>query len=205
MVYKQNIPQPADNLDDSQVDLLGNFQQLDVSFGIDHYKFSDLTSTNGFHNTVTTPAFVDNPATGLPPVTVAIPKMFGFQFTVNTGILQFSKGPTTVPAEPTPPTPLTSLQGKGAGYSINPGASINIFDFTGMPGVISKAYAFDTGANSAEYLVCWNGGALTAVTRIGGSSVSLQFIAAGAVLTLKNASGGILAPVVWTLDFKRIS
>jgi hypothetical protein len=52
MVFKNNIPQPSDNMSDSQVDLLNNFGQLDTSFGVNHYKFSDLTANNGKHSFV---------------------------------------------------------------------------------------------------------------------------------------------------------
>lgn len=205
MVYTRNQPIGTDDLDISQPFLATNTNAADDSFGVDHYKFSDTTSNNGFHNTVTTPVFVDNPPTGLPPVTVAIPKFYGFQINANYGTLQFSKGPTANPLEPCVPTPLTSLQGRGAGYNIAPAGTINIFDFTGSPGVIAKAYAFDTGANSAEYLVCWNGGAITAISRTGGSTAFLQFKAAGNILILQNGAVVPLNPVVWTLEFKRIS
>jgi hypothetical protein len=59
MVFKNNIPLPTDNLSVSQGDLLGNNAQLDTSFGIDHYTFSDLTSNNGFHKKSTYPVGVD--------------------------------------------------------------------------------------------------------------------------------------------------
>lgn len=64
MVFKPNIPQANDILSDSQGDLLGNFQQLDTSFGIDHFPFSDQTADNGFHKKVTLPGNVAAPTPG---------------------------------------------------------------------------------------------------------------------------------------------
>lgn len=55
MVYRNNIPQATDFLDQSQVDLLNNFAQLDTSFGIDHYEFSDVSGDTGKHKSVTMP------------------------------------------------------------------------------------------------------------------------------------------------------
>ena len=59
MVFKNNIPLPTDNLSVSQGDFLANNLQLDTSFGIDHYTFSDLTSNNGFHKKSTYPVGAD--------------------------------------------------------------------------------------------------------------------------------------------------
>lgn len=56
MAYDPNIPQPTDDLSDSQVSLLANFQQLDTSFGINHYAYSDASSSNGKHKKVDFPA-----------------------------------------------------------------------------------------------------------------------------------------------------
>jgi len=55
MPFNPNIPQPNDLLTDSQGDLLANNQQLDTSFGINHYAFSDLTANNGKHKYVQMP------------------------------------------------------------------------------------------------------------------------------------------------------
>jgi len=49
MPFNPNIPQATDRLAKSQQDLLQNNQQLDTSFGINHYTFSDLTVNNGMH------------------------------------------------------------------------------------------------------------------------------------------------------------
>lgn len=65
MVFKNNIPQPTDNLSVSQGDLLGNNQQLDTSFGFNHYAFSDLTTDNGKHKFISMPPQVASPATAV--------------------------------------------------------------------------------------------------------------------------------------------
>ncbi len=49
MPFNSSIPQANDRLAKSQQDLLGNNKQLDTSFGINHYAFSDVTSFNGMH------------------------------------------------------------------------------------------------------------------------------------------------------------
>lgn len=50
--YDPNIPLATDNLNVSQVDILQNFQQLDTTYGINHFKFSDNTTNNGKHQFV---------------------------------------------------------------------------------------------------------------------------------------------------------
>jgi len=61
--YNPNIPQPNDVLDVSQGDILKNFMQLDTTYGIDHFKFSDGTLNNGYHQFVHLAAQLANPAT----------------------------------------------------------------------------------------------------------------------------------------------
>lgn len=52
MVFLPNIPQPTDDQSNSQGQLLANNQQLDTSFSVDHYAFSDLTANNGKHKAI---------------------------------------------------------------------------------------------------------------------------------------------------------
>jgi len=52
MVFQPNIPQPTDRLNKSQGDLLGNNQDLDVSFNVDHTAYSVGTNV-GMHKKVT--------------------------------------------------------------------------------------------------------------------------------------------------------
>ena len=53
-IFNPNIPQPGDQLSDSQVDLLNNNLALDAAFGVDHYPFSSVTNS-GMHNKIDTP------------------------------------------------------------------------------------------------------------------------------------------------------
>jgi len=52
MTFNPNIPQPTDDLSDSQGDLLNNNLALDASFSINHAAFSDTTADNGKHTYV---------------------------------------------------------------------------------------------------------------------------------------------------------
>jgi len=52
MTYQPSIPQPNDDMSDSQADLLGNFQQLNTQFGVNHVAFDDATNP-GKHNMCT--------------------------------------------------------------------------------------------------------------------------------------------------------
>ncbi len=52
MAYQPNIPTGTVDLDQDYLNLRGNFQQLDTSFGIDHLPFSNNTAQLGFHKAV---------------------------------------------------------------------------------------------------------------------------------------------------------
>ncbi len=52
MTYDPNQPNPNDDLDVSQPKLLLNSQQLDIVFGVNHFKFSDLSGNAGKHTFV---------------------------------------------------------------------------------------------------------------------------------------------------------
>ena len=64
-IYNANIPQPGDNLSNSQGDLLANFQQIDITVGKNHYPTSNVTANNGKHK------FVEMPNGTLPAGLVA--------------------------------------------------------------------------------------------------------------------------------------
>lgn len=202
MVYTRNQPISMDDLDISQPFLATNTNAADDSFGIDHYQFSDLTVNNGFHNKVTTPVFVDSPPTGLPPVTVANPVLYGFQNSANVGVLQYTRGPNNAV-----PTPLTSLQAPAAGINLPNGNTSDVLDFNGLPGTLCKLYAASMTATPAsnEFYVVWNGTTLTSISPVSSSAVRIQAQASGTILQIKNSSGSNLTSVVWTLEFKRIS
>lgn len=50
--YDPNIPLATDDLDVSQNDILLNFQQLDTTYGKNHFEYSDNTLNNGKHKFV---------------------------------------------------------------------------------------------------------------------------------------------------------
>lgn len=54
MPYLQNIPQPTDQLDDSQGDILGNFQEIYNLVGVNHVQFG-AAAGQGKHTQVTLP------------------------------------------------------------------------------------------------------------------------------------------------------
>lgn len=203
MTFNPNIPAPNDLLSVSQGQILANFTSSDNSFGVDHYKFSNLTSSNGFHNKVTTPVFVDTPATGLPPVTTTNPIFYGFQDSANLGVLQYSRGPgdavpTPVTFKQSPSTPLTIAAS---------GGTINVLNFTGLTQAYAMAYATDSKTVSGDpvfamYFVSWTGTILTAFNLAG---LVLQFEASGSFLNLKNNASIALNNVYWTLQFLRTS
>jgi hypothetical protein len=199
--YNPNIPQPTDRLNVSQTQLLQNFGQLDTSFGIDHYKFSDLTANNGFHNQVTTPGYVANPPTGLPPVTTNNPVMYGFQVTAPLGILQFSRGPNNAV-----PTPITQIHSTAAATVIGATTTINILDFTGIPFAIALAAATNTTSPlglSRLFMIVWTGAAFF-ITQLSPQGSVFFFTSSGSTLQLSNTGNTPLNNVYWSLDFLRI-
>jgi hypothetical protein len=203
MPYNPAIPQPADFLNiTSQPGLLANFGQLNVSFGVDHYPFSDLTANNGFHNQVTTPIRV-----GGKPLPTTNPILFAFQDSANIGTLQYSAG--TNIGGPSPdnnvPTPLTSLQSPAAPIILANGATSNILDFTGLP----RAYAVATGYNldpaftkGGVAYVAWTGTTFLIQNVFAGGTITFQ--SAVNVLQIKNTSTGPFNQLFWTLQFLRL-
>lgn len=207
-VFNPAIPTPTDFLADSQGQLLQNFNKSNSSFGTDHYPFSDLTTNNGFHNQVTTPAYVANPPTGLPPVTVSgIPKMYAFADTANVGVINYSRTYDIANATPAVPTPLSHLHSTSAAIVLGPGASTNILDFTGIARAFCILYAMDIATVSTSKLVAaifWTGAAFT-INGLSSTSLVLAAASTGNILQLKNVSGGSANNVYWTLQMDRLS
>ncbi len=199
MAYDPNIPQPTDDLSDSQVALLGNFQQLNISFGIDHYTFSNGTSNNGKHNQVTTPLIVG----GVHPVTAAAePKFYGMQDSANLGVIQYSRGPSNAV-----PTPVTSLQSTAAAIVLAPSGTTNVLDFTGLSRALCVLYSMDTGASPVlgSTMVIWTGTALS-TNGIVIQSLGLGTAISGNILQVRNLSPALTrSNVYWTLQFLRTS
>lgn len=65
MTFNPNIPLSSDKISQSQVDLLGNNQQLDVRFGVDHNNFSTGTNS-GMHKQISFPAVRADPVVANP-------------------------------------------------------------------------------------------------------------------------------------------
>lgn len=197
--FLQNIPQPADNLDFSQSELLTNNQALDGIFGIDHYKFSNSTANQGFHNKVTTPVFVDSPPTGLPPVTTSNPILYAFQDSVNLGVLQYSRGPNS-----SAPTPITCFQSPLTPITLVANTPQTVLDFTGLPLCIASFYCVSMNgtAGTIEYVLKWSGTALFSNAVIAsGAVLSIQIT--GNILQILSTLG--LTNVYWSLRFHRIN
>lgn len=192
-LFIPTIPQPGDNLDFSQGQLLSNNSGLDTVFGVDHYKFSDATVNKGFHNQVTTPVR-SHPVTGPNPV------FYGAQDSANLGVLQYSSGPNNAV-----PTPLTMLQSPSTPISLAPNGTTNIIDFTGLTrafGVISASDTTGTNVGSMWYIV-WTGAVIYKTAIISGT---FQAINSGNILQLKNISPSITYNnIYWTFQLLRTS
>ena len=204
MVFNPNRPIASENLSDSQPLLLSNNQDLDNSFGVDHYKFSNATGNNGFHNKVTTPPFVDSPLTGNPPVTTTNPILFAFQQTANLGVLQYSRGPNNAVI-----TPLTKIYSPSTPLSIGNSSSSAVFDFTGIAlaqCVLTLSYTLVLGSSKAaqQVLVKYDNAPSFVVLNIVGGRPDVTITTSGSILSITTSSAGALTNLFWTLDFERI-
>lgn len=207
MVFNKNIPQPTDTLDRSQQDLLNNNLQLNTSFGIDHYPFTDVTANLGKHNQVSTPIII-GAAHPTPVASQAI--FYGMQDTSNLGTLQYSIGGPSGSAQ----TPVTSIQSSSAGVSILQGGT-TIFDFAGITKcAMATLYAMSTtqtNTNKIEYIMFWNNSTLR-IEQLNATGITSQLgaqVNASSELQLFNkiSSGGgsgNLSNVYWTIHFHRI-
>lgn len=211
-LFLPNIPQPGDNLDFSQPQLLSNNSGLDTVFGIDHYKFSDSTVNKGFHNTVTTPQFVTAPPVlpSVHPTTVANPVAYGYQQldgagspTTNTGVLQYSRGPNNAV-----PTPLTSLHSTSAGFSLGSLASANVFNFAGLTGAIASISGGSQRSTlvvvAFEATVYWDGTTL-AVANLTPTTGRIVAGVSGSTLQVTNLDSNTMNNIFWTLQFRRLA
>src|SRR5574338_57542 len=186
-IFNPNIPQPTDKLSISQPQLLQNFSKLDTSFGTDHYPFSDLTSNNGKHNQITTPAYVANPPTGLPPVTAANePKMYAFQDSANLGVINYSRGPSNAV-----PTPITKLH--GGPIVLNSGGGLtNVLDFTGLTFAFCTLWFGDSVVSTVTtcggFIIIWTGAPSNFFrnSQIIGGSAGITIVSSGNILQIKN-------------------
>ena len=195
MVYDPNIPQATDDLDESQLDILDNFTQLDNSFFIDHYTFSDLTANNGKHKTVTTPTQGSHPTTA-----AAEPKLYATLDSPNLGVIQYSRGPSNAV-----PCPITNLQSPATALTIAAGSgTIDIFNFTGLARAMATLYCSDFGSVRYTVATCaWDGTTLI-ILKQNNDTIS-AVVSASTILRVQNSGGGLARTnVFWTLVLHRI-
>jgi len=199
-LFIPTIPTANQDLDFSQGQLLNNNSGLDTVFGIDHYKFSDATANKGFHNQVTTPSHI-----GGHPVTGANPILYSMQDSANLGVIQYSKAPNLLAADPS--SPITMKQSPLTASTVPSSGTLNVFDFTGLTRALCLLVAADTTTNNkAMAFVVWTtvpGNSLTVSNVPTISTTALFAAASGNILVLQNSSGGAQSNVYWTLQFMR--
>ncbi len=204
MVFNPNIPPPNQDLSDSQPILLTNNQSIDASFGIDHYAFSNATTNNGFHNTVTTPLVVGS---AHPVTAAAIPKFYAMQDSNNLGVIQYSRGPSN-----SVPTPLTSLHSGSGALTLAPNGTTNVFDCTGLTLGFFELSAQGTTTQPAQPVmfsyIFWNGTSLASVgSSSAGSNNTFGPNFSGNIIQIKWTSlgGFTLSNLFWTLKLLRVA
>jgi hypothetical protein len=94
--YQPNIPTGSVDLDEDYLNLLGNFQQLNIAYGVDHVPFSDTSGTfpagiTGIHTNIHLNPFstkATNPPNNQPVVAPSATAGFGqiFSSQINDGI-----------------------------------------------------------------------------------------------------------------------
>jgi hypothetical protein len=201
-VYNPGIPTGQVDLDKDYLNIQGNFQQANIVYGTDHYPFNNATSNLGFHNQVTTPAFVASPTTGLPPPTTTNPIFYAFQQYPALGVLQYSRGPTT-PFNNSVPTPLTNLNSAATPIILG-SLPTTILNFSGMAFAYCVLYALDSvqvGARMAA-VIFWNGTILSINSTV--SSLFISAVASGSTLQLQNNSVITLSNIYWSLQLIRV-
>ena len=200
----------TDPLDISQPFLTNNTNAADDAFGTDHYKFSDTTSSRGFHNQVTTPNFLTSPAVlpNVHPTTTTNPIFYGFNQlngagvpTSALGMLQYSRGINNAV-----PCPVTLLQSTLAVIPLNNGATSNILDFSNVPVCYGMVYMTDMVANKGVSIwsFTWNGTNQFVIGKVASISVFYELTVSGNVLQVINNSGSPLTALRWSLQFFRM-
>lgn len=201
MPYLRNEPIATDDLDISQPKLQGNTNASDDSFGIDHYQFSDGTSNNGKHKSVTS---ISSGAHAIPIANE--PKIYGMQDSAPVGVVQYSRYFDSGLGGPAVPTPLTHLQSSAAAITLAVNGTTNVLDFTGLARAFCVLYAMDTTTvattKSCSFII-WNGANITINTMSTGIN-QLVIQSAGNILQLRNGSVNPLNDVYWTLQMDRL-
>ncbi len=189
--YQPTKPADTDFLAQSAGDIRGNFTQANTVYGTDHYAFDNVSSNQGFHNTVTTPLVVGS---AHPATAANIPKIYAMQDLAAFGVLQYSRGGNNAS-----PTPLTNIN-SGAAFALN--ATIAILDISGVTACILEGYAIgvqgQTRGTQATFI--YDGSLqMSTVTNINGTA--LQFSVAGTIISL---TGTACTNVYWTIKPIRI-
>jgi len=202
MVFIANKPNATDKLKDSQPVIKGNFQQLDASFLVDHYTFSNGTTNNGKHNQVTTPEIV---GAAHPTTAAAEPKFYAMNDADQVGVIQYSRGPSDAV-----PSPLTRLHGVSVGVAS--GATIDIFDY-GTPDTVTRSISYlsaygepiTSASRLLTALVCWTGADLRTWNIIAGNTIAAVIFATvdGSKIQIKNNTAVPLT-IYWSLEFQRL-
>ena|SRR5665213_2697567 len=136
MAYTLNIPLSTDLQSVSQGQIEANFNQLNTSFGIDHYPFTTVAPNTGFHNKVTTP-----PILVIPAAVGTNPQFFALT-SGNMGIVQYSLGTVQ-----NVPSPITYFQSAPGPLLITKnGGTLDILDCAGLTRGIFQLYAFNEPA-----------------------------------------------------------
>lgn len=203
MTFNPNIPQPTDLLADSQGQFLTNNQTLDNNFGVDHYKFSNVSGNSGKHNQVTTPLIVGS---AHPATAANEPKFYAMQDTAQTGVLQYSRGGNNAV-----PSPVTYLQSPSTPIILGPGAVTNILDCTNITFLLCSLYAANIpgGANKTIFIeadILWNKAPVTfrrVQSQNPTNDLDIQF--STSIIQIKNTSGTVTYnDIYWTLVCYRI-
>lgn len=201
MVYNPNIPQANDFQDVSQGDILANFMQLDTSFDVDHYKFSDLTTDNGKHKQVTAVSQTSHPTTGSGET-----KIYAYKESVapltNLGPMIYARGESN-----SYQTPISPLQSPSGGTAIGTSTTVDIFNFSNMTNVYAMLYVMDITAirRMITYVYTANGLLIGKDNLLPNTSLTpLETMVNDNVIQIRNTSPTIAYTIFWTLDFKRI-
>lgn len=198
MAFNPNIPNPKDKLSASQPVLRSNNQDLDTTFGIDHYPFSDGTANNGTHKYVTTPTIAI-------PTTTSDPKLYGHEVASNIGTIQFSRG-----ANDMSPTPLTSFNGLIPALAAS--TNVPILDFTGVTTSVFRVNILYVSNPAGPNIVSLFTGSVLGSTLIqpiktypsGTGLPPIGVNTSGSVLNIINNTGVGVTNVYWFIEFLRL-
>src|SRR5574338_194723 len=212
MSFNPNIPQPTDDLSDSQGDLLQNNLALDASFSRNHLPFSDLTASNGKHtfmemvNRGSIPAPVPGLAAGSGTIytkSVGTPSESQIFYTPDASGAEFQLTKAlsasialfgTNTSYGTPPVPFVTQTG---GYTFLPGGLLLQYGLIGdiaMANSGSAVISFPIAFTSVPFSVMtsWRTvGSATQASTVGVSGLGVTNTAFTAVWTGGTGFGGI--------------